>query len=133
MSELAGRNDFKITQLFFLLNWLEILEIMKKFLLGSLKVFLTTFLYACIWSLIYPYSSDELTPLDFFYLIGYTIPTFVMYSLLKILFWIFRKNYSEVLSFPNIFIAILSLWSLFHLIYMPYGPDLGIFEYFRNL
>ena len=106
---------------------------MNSFGIGVLKVLLTTFVYACIWTLLDPYGYPNDTPIDYFYLIRYSIHSLAVYFLLKVLFRAIRKTYPPVLSFKNIFIVLLSLWSLFYLIYIPYGPNLGIFEYFRNL
>ena len=106
---------------------------MNSFVLGVFKVLLTTFTFACIWILIDPYGYPDDTPADYFYLIRYSIHSLAVYFSLKVIFWVFRKSYPSILSFSNIFIVLLSLWSLFYLIYIPYGPNLGIFEYFNIL
>ena len=106
---------------------------MEKTILGILKVLLATFLTSYIWVILYPYEAENLTPLDFFYLIGYTIHSFALYFLLRAGFWVFREKYPSYFSFSNIFIVILALWSIFILIYIPYGPDLGIFYLLRIL
>ena len=41
---------------------------MEKTILGILKVLLATFLTSYIWVILYPYETEKLTPLDFFYL-----------------------------------------------------------------
>ena len=106
---------------------------MNSFGIGVLKVLLTTFVYACIWTLLDPYGYSDVSPIDYFYLIRYSIHSLVVYFLLKVVFRVLRKTYPSLLSFSNIFIVFLSLSSLFYLIYIPYGPNLGIFEYFRKL
>ena len=106
---------------------------MNSYVLGVFKVLLTTFTFACIWVLFDPYGYPNDTPVDYFYLIRYSIHSFAVYFLLKVLFRAIRKTYPSLLSFSNIFLVLLSLSSFFYLIYVPYGPNLGIFEYFRNL
>lgn len=106
---------------------------MNSFVLGLFKVLLTTFTFACVWVVFNPYGYPDDTPVDYFYLIRFSIHSFAVYFLLKVVFRVFRKTYPSLLSFSNIFFVILSFWSLFYLIYIPYGPNLGIFEYFRNL
>ena len=106
---------------------------MNSYVLGVSKVLLTTFTFACIWVLIDPYGYPNDTPVDYFYLIRYSIHSLAVYFSLKVVFRVFRKTYPSLLSFSNIFLVLLSLWSLFYLIYIPYGPNFGIFEYFRNL
>ena len=105
---------------------------MNSFVLVVLKVLLTTFTFACIWVLIDPYGYPDDTPVDYFYLIRYAIHSIAIFFSLKVIFWVFRKNYPSILSFSNVFFVVISLWSLFYLIYIPYGPNLGIFEYFRD-
>ena len=106
---------------------------MNSFGIGVLKVLLTTFVYACIWTLLDPYGYSDDSPIDYLYLVRYSIHALATYFFLKVVFWVFRKKYPPLLSFSNIFIVLLSLWSLFYLIYIPYGPNLELFEYFRNL
>ena len=106
---------------------------MNSFVLGVFKVLLTTFTFACIWVLIDPYGYPDDTPVDYFYLIRYVIHAVAAYFLLKVVFRICRKIYPSILSFSNIYIVLLSLSSLFYLVYVPYGPDLGIFLFLRNL
>ena len=106
---------------------------MNSFVLGVFKVLLTTFTFACIWVLIDPYGYPNDTPVDYFYLIRYSIHSFAVYFLIKVVFRVFRKTYPSILSFSNIYIVLLSLSSLFYLVYVPYGPDLGIFLFLRNL
>jgi len=106
---------------------------MNNFVLGVSKVLLTTFVYACIWTLVDPYGYPNDTPVDYFHLIRYAIHAVAAYFLLKVVFRVIRKTYPPVLSFSNIFIVFISLSSLFYLIYIPFGPNLGIFEYFRDL
>ena len=106
---------------------------MNSFVIGVLKVLLTTFVYACIWTLLDPYGYPDDTPADYFYLIRYSIHSLAVYFSLKVIFRICRKIYSSILSFSNIYIVLLSLSSLFYLVYVPYGPDLGIFLFLRNL
>ena len=106
---------------------------MNRFVLGVFKVLLTTFTFACIWVLIDPYGYPDDTPVDYFYLIRYAIHAVAAYFLLKVVFRVIRKTYPPVLSVSNIFIVFISLSSLFYLIYIPYGPNLGIFDLFRNI
>jgi len=105
---------------------------MNNFVLGVSKVLLTTFVYACIWTLVDPYGYPDDTPVDYFYLIRYAIHAVAAYFLLKVVFRICRRIYPSILSFSNIYIVILALSSLFYLVYVPYVPNLGVFEYFRN-
>ena len=106
---------------------------MNSFGIGVLKVLLTTFVYACIWTLLDPYGYPDDTPADYFYLIRYSIHSLAVYFSLKVIFRICRKIYPSILSFSNIYIVLLSLSSLFYLVYVPYGLDLGIFLFLRNL
>ena len=108
-------------------------EFMNNFFSGVSKVLLTTFVYACIWTIVDPYGYPNDTPVDYFYLIRYVIHAVAAYFLLKVVFLICRKIYPSILSFSNIYIVLLSLSSLFYLVYVPYGPDLGIFSFLRNL
>jgi len=106
---------------------------MNNFVLGVSKVLLTMFVYACVWTLVDPYGYPDDTPVDYFYLIRYAIHAVAAYFSLKVVFRICRKIYPSILSFLNIYIVLLSLSSLFYLVYVPYGPDLGIFSFLRNL
>ena len=106
---------------------------MNSFGIGVLKVLLTTFVSACVWTILDPYGYPNDTPVVYFYLIRYSIHSFAVYFLLKVVFRILRKTYPSLLSFSNIYIVLLSLSSLFYLVYVPYGPDLGIFLFLRNL
>ena len=105
---------------------------MNNFVLGLFKVLLATFVYACIWTLANPYGYPDDTPVEYFYLVKYSIHSGIAYFLLKVLFRVMHRSYPSKLSFSNVFIVFLSLSSLFYLVYVPYGPDLGIFTFFKN-
>ena len=57
----------------------------------------------------------------------------VVYLPVKIFYRITKRETPSLISFINIYFLLVFLYSFFFLVHIPYGPNLGVFDFLREV
>jgi hypothetical protein len=96
------------------------------------KTFSIPALFALIWVLAYPYETELSFLGEFTHLCLMMTYAVIIYLPLIFAFRILEKEKPAYINFMSIYFAIVFLYSFFFLIYVPHGPNLGVFDFLRD-
>ena len=93
-----------------------------------LKVLLVPFIAAAVWDIVDPWGQDSSYLSEVVRFSKYLFHSAGIFFFIKLFVKITEKSHLHYFSFVNIYLSIVSLVLFFWLVWVPYGPYLGIFE-----
>ena len=97
------------------------------------KTFSVPALFALIWVLAYPYEAQLSFLGEFTHLSLMMIYVAVIYLPVIIFYRITKRETPSYTSFFNTYLLLVFLYSFFFLVHIPYGPNLGVFDFLREI
>ena len=94
-----------------------------------LKVLLVPFIAAAVWDLVDPWGQDSSYLSEVVRFSKYLFHSAVIYFFIKLFVRISGISPLHNFSFANVYLCVVSLVLFFWLVWVPYGPYLGVFEW----